>query len=48
MVTTVQPQIERLVATRIAAPARAHITGQPTLDAALKDERIRPRRGARS
>lgn len=40
MVKTVEPQIERLVAQQTAAPVRAHITGQPTLDRALKDEAI--------
>ncbi len=40
MVDTVQPQIERTVASQIAAPVRAHVTGQPTLDRALKNEAI--------
>jgi RND superfamily putative drug exporter len=34
------PQIERLVHRRIAAPARAHITGQASIDAALKSAMI--------
>lgn len=32
-----QPQIEALVAHRISAPVRASITGQPSIDRALKD-----------
>ena len=32
-----QPQIERLVSRRIAAPVRSFITGQPSIDRALKD-----------
>src|SRR5512133_2595508 len=34
------PQIERLVHNRIQAPARAHITGQASIDAALKSAMI--------
>ncbi len=40
MVKTVQPQIDRLVQRTISAPVRASITGQPTLDRALRDEAI--------
>ena len=40
MVKTVQPQIERLVASTTTAPVQAHVTGQPTLDRALKDEAL--------
>jgi RND superfamily putative drug exporter len=46
MVKTVQPQIERLVAQQTAAPVQAHITGQPTLDRALKDEALATTRRA--
>jgi RND superfamily putative drug exporter len=46
MVKTVQPQIEALVARQTAAPVRAHVTGQPTLDRALKDEAIATTRRA--
>ena len=40
MVKTVQPQIERLVASTTSAPVQAHVTGQPTLDRAIKDEAL--------
>ena len=40
------PQIERLVHHRIAAPARAHITGQASIDAALKSAMIEKTRRA--
>ncbi len=46
MVNTVQPQIERLVAQQTAAPVQAHITGQPALDRALKDEALATTRRA--
>lgn len=39
-VNTDQPQIDRLVAHDIAAPVRASVTGQPSIDRALKDEAI--------
>jgi RND superfamily putative drug exporter len=32
-----QPQIEKLVATKISAPVRSYITGQPSIDRAEKD-----------
>jgi len=35
-----EPQIERLVAHEIVAPARAYITGQPSIDRALKDAAV--------
>jgi len=35
-----EPQIERLVARDISAPARAYVTGQPSIDRALKDAAI--------
>ena len=35
-----EPQIERLVAHEISAPARAYITGQPSIDRALKDAAV--------
>ena len=35
-----EPQIERLVARDISAPARAYVTGQPSIDRALKDASI--------
>ena len=35
-----EPQIERLVAHEISAPARAYITGQPSIDRALKDASV--------
>ncbi len=40
MVKTVQPQIEQLVKSTTAAPVHASVTGQPTLDRALKDEAL--------
>ncbi|MGZ8647951.1 MAG: MMPL family transporter [Solirubrobacteraceae bacterium] len=40
MVETVQPQIERTVNRVLTSQVTAHITGQPTLDRALKDESI--------
>ncbi|HEX6743937.1 MAG TPA: MMPL family transporter [Solirubrobacteraceae bacterium] len=40
------PQIERLVHNRIQAPARAHITGQASIDAALKSAMIEKTRRA--
>ncbi len=46
MVKTVQPQIERTVAEQTAAPVHASITGQPTLDRALKDEALSTTRSA--
>lgn len=36
VVNTDQPQIERLVARTIASPVRASVTGQPSIDRALK------------
>lgn len=35
-----QPQIEALVAREVAAPVRASVTGQPSIDRALKDEAL--------
>jgi len=35
-----EPQIERLVAREISAPARAYITGQPSIDRALKSAAV--------
>jgi len=35
-----EPQIERLVAHDISAPARAYVTGQPSIDRALKDAAV--------
>jgi len=35
-----EPQIERLVAHEISSPARAYITGQPSIDRALKDAAV--------
>ena len=35
-----EPQIERLVANEIAAPSKAYITGQPSIDRALKDAAV--------
>ncbi|HEY8303469.1 MAG TPA: hypothetical protein VIG42_02655, partial [Solirubrobacteraceae bacterium] len=35
-----QPQIEAIVAHQISAPVRASITGQPSIDRALKDQTI--------
>jgi RND superfamily putative drug exporter len=35
-----QPQIERLVARDIARPLRASVTGQPSIDRALKDQAL--------
>jgi RND superfamily putative drug exporter len=46
MVDSVQPQIERIVAQEISGPVRAHVTGQPTLDRALKNEAIASARRA--
>ncbi len=37
MVDHVQPQIEAIVAKQVSAPLRAHVTGQATLDRALRD-----------
>jgi len=36
-----QPQIERLVARDIARPVRASVTGQPSIDRALKDQTLK-------
>ena len=46
MVETVQPQIERTVDSVLTEQVQAHITGQPTLDRALKDEAISTTRQA--
>ena len=46
MLKTDLPQIERLVHSRIQAPARAHITGQASIDAALKSAMIEKTRRA--
>ena len=46
MVETVQPQIERTVDSVLTEQVTAHITGQPTLDRALKDEAISTTRRA--
>ena len=35
-----EPQIERLVSREISAPARAYVTGQPSIDRALEDASI--------
>jgi uncharacterized membrane protein YdfJ with MMPL/SSD domain len=35
-----QPQIERLVSRQISAPVRTYITGQPSIDRALKDAAV--------
>src|SRR5579884_3942124 len=35
-----QPQIERLVASRVTAPVRSFITGQPSIDRAEKNASI--------
>ncbi|HYM54279.1 MAG TPA: MMPL family transporter [Solirubrobacteraceae bacterium] len=35
-----QPQIERLIARDIASPVRASVTGQPSIDRALKDQAL--------
>ncbi len=40
VVATDQPQIEALVARDIAQPVRASVTGQPSIDRALKDEAL--------
>ncbi len=40
MVKTVQPQIDRLVRRDISSPVRSYVTGQPTLDRALRDSAI--------
>jgi uncharacterized membrane protein YdfJ with MMPL/SSD domain len=40
------PRIERLVHTRVHAPVRAHITGQASIDAALKSAMIEQTRRA--
>ncbi len=40
MVKTVQPQIDRLVRRDISRPVRAYVTGQPTLDRALRDSAL--------
>jgi RND superfamily putative drug exporter len=39
-VNTEQPQIERLVAREIAGPVHASVTGQPSIDRALKDQAL--------
>ena len=46
MVETVQPQIERTVDQVVTGKVQAHITGQPTLDRAVKDEAISTTRQA--
>ena len=38
-----QPQIERLVAHDITGPVRASVTGQPSIDRALKNEALSTR-----
>jgi RND superfamily putative drug exporter len=40
VVNSDQPQIERLVARDIAPPVRASVTGQPSIDRALKDQAL--------
>ena len=40
MVKTVQPQIDRIVRRDIGAPVRASVTGQPTIDRALRSEAL--------
>jgi len=40
MVKTVQSQIDRLVRRDISSPVRAYVTGQPTLDRALRDSAL--------
>lgn len=40
MVNDVQPQIERLVARDVGAPVHASITGQPSIDRALRSEAL--------
>ncbi len=40
VVSTDQPQIEALVARDISRPVRASVTGQPSIDRALKDEAL--------
>src|ERR1022692_561377 len=40
VVNNEQPQIEALVARKISAPVRASVTGQPSIDRALKNEPI--------
>ena len=40
MVRTVQPQIDRLVRRDISSPVRADVTGQPTIDRALRDSAL--------
>jgi RND superfamily putative drug exporter len=46
VVNTDQPQIEALVARRIARPVQASVTGQPSIDRALKDEALTSTRRA--
>ena len=46
MVETVQPQIDRTVDSVLTGQVKAHITGQATLDRALKDEAISTTRQA--
>jgi RND superfamily putative drug exporter len=46
MVDTVQPQIERTVDQTLSGRVSAHVTGQPTLDRAIKDEAISTTRQA--
>jgi putative drug exporter of the RND superfamily len=46
MVETVQPQIERTVDQTLSGQVSAHITGQPTLDRAIKDEALSTARQA--
>ncbi len=40
VVNTAQPQIDALVARDVKAPVRASVTGQPSIDRALKDEAL--------
>ena len=40
MVETVQPQIDALVDEAVSAPVTASVTGQPSIDRALKDEAL--------
>ena len=40
MVNTVQPQLDRTVQQAVSGPVKAHITGQPTIDRALKQETV--------
>jgi RND superfamily putative drug exporter len=40
MLKTAQPQIDRLVRRDISSPVRAYVTGQPTLDRALRDSAL--------